>query len=352
MSEENSFIFHESFNKGHVRTPTMVNNCIGLSNNAKAVYASILNHVFERGHAAFPSIYRLAIACSCSVNSVTSYVNELTEKGLIDKIPQGRGRSNVYFIRDCIDVPLLKISEILWKVMSDLTKLYSWKNILSSKEDIIKYMNKNKYKLHHVVIDDKTATEFNELFLHVLKGGKLDVGLLPRNAKFQQKQEVTKEVTVPNKVKSTDKSSNTSRSVKYGMDTNHWKMKDVSEWKVPQFKDYYYDLYFDVVGQPHPKNKAKHTGLVRRVLKNLNNDNALLKQYIDKSFEIEYENRTLDYFSSSNRLGEIQTYISTGQKPFYIRRKPSKQEDIIPEEKKTKMASKDLFDKVLGGDDK
>ncbi|MGG6449527.1 helix-turn-helix domain-containing protein [Pseudobacillus badius] len=353
ISEEKQFVYRDSFNKGHIQTPSMVENCIGLSNDAKTVYSNILNHIYEKGHSAFPSTYKLAISCSCSVNSIVTYINELVDKGLVIKVPRGRGRSNEYYLRDCSEVPLLKVSEMFWRSMAGLVNLYGWRKLHPAKEKIISFMDSVGYRLQDMATDDETSKQLTALLKHVLKGGKLEVGLLPRNVKFGKQPEV--EISTPGADNQNTSLSEklptkhtTTRSIAVGMDKNHWKLVDVDEWQVKQFKEYYYDKYLDVTGQPHPRNQKKHTGMVKRIMSNMEGKNELLREYMDTVFEIGYDNVTLDYLSS-NRIGEIQTYLVSGKRPFYLeRQRPEAGNETLTVEK-TNMTSKELMDKLLGG---
>lgn len=354
VSDEKQFMYRDSFNKGHIQTPSMVENCIGLSNHAKTIYSNILNHIFEKGHYAFPSTYKLAISSSCSVNSVVAYVSELVDKGLIDKESRGRGRSNHYHVRDVHEVPLLLVSEMFWKCMSKLTHVYGWKKILPAKDKILKFMEEYGYRLQDMETDDQATKQLTELLKHALKGGNLDVGLLPRNMKFQKPTQNT--VTTPAQgieVKPQVKQSvKPQRSVTVGLKTNHWGLMDVSEWSVEQFKEFYYDTYLDKTGQPHPRNIKKHTGIMRRVVKSMEGKNELLKGYITSLFDIGYDNVTLDHLSA-NRLGEVQTFTLKGKKPFYLEKKEPKKREIdsllvTPTET---ISSDDMLQRMLGGND-
>ncbi|MCP8973116.1 helix-turn-helix domain-containing protein [Bacillus licheniformis] len=351
IPDEKQFVYRDSFNKGHIQTPSMVENCLGLSNHAKTVYSNILNHIYEKGHQAFPSTYKLAISSSCSVNSVVTYINELVDKGFIVKESRGRGRSNHYYVREVQEVPLLRVSEMFWKCMSQLTHVYGWKKILPAKEKILKFMAENNYQLQDMNTDEKAKKQLIELLKHVLKGGNPEVGLLPKNMKYQKptakNQSSEGENETPKKRPQVQK-----RSALLGVDKKHWGFMDVSEWDVQQFKEYYYDKYLDNTDQPHPRNNKKHTGMMRHIVSSMNGENELLKKYIDCVFEIGYDNVTLDYLST-NRLGEIQTFITSGKKPFYLEKKLSKKQpvDNLLVKPKEKLSSDEMIKKMLGGTD-
>lgn len=350
ISNEKQFVYRDSFNKGIIHTPSMVENCLGLSNDAKTVYSNILNHIYEKGHSAFPSTYKLAISCSCSVNSVVNYINELVDKGFIVKESRGRGRSNNYYVRDCNEVPLLRVSEMFWKCMSELTGIYGWKKMLVAKDKILKFMEDNGYRLQDMDTDETAKEKLTNLLKHVLKGGQPEVFMLPTSIRNQKPSKPVEQIQQPTQeVKQEAKPKK--RTVSVGMDKNHWRLLDVNDWKVKQFKEYYYDKYLDLLGQPHPRNEKKHTGQLRRVLDNLNGDKELLKKYIDASFEIGYDNMTLDYFCSASRLGEIQTYLMTGKRPFYLEKNKSRSRIVDEPTEEVKRASgKDALNKLLGGD--
>lgn len=362
LSEEKKFMYHDAFNKGHIQTPSMVETCIGLSNHAKTVYSNILNHIYEKGHSAFPSTYRLAVSCSCSINSVIAYIEELVDKGFISKESGGRGRSNHYHVKDCHEIPLLKVSEVFWKSMSSLVNLYGWKKMLPAKEKVLKYMDKQGYRLQDMETDSESEMQLTNLLKVVLKGGQIELGLLPKNMKFQkpQKEIVAAIETKPSKVMDVqisgtkkDVSPIVSRNLSVGVDKNHWRLLDVEKWNIQQFKMYFYDKYIDIMGQPHPSNDKRHTGSLRNVLKNLDGNKELLKKYIDSYFEIGYDNLSLDYFSSATRLGEIQAFITNGAIPFYLKKKSRGriikdfEKDNVP-----KANGKDVMNKLLGGADK
>lgn len=357
VSDEKQFVHRESFNKGYVQTPSMVENCLGLSNHAKTVYSNILNHIYEKGHYAFPSTYKLAMSSSCSVNSVVSYINELVDKEFIDKESRGRGRSNHYHVRDVHEVPLLLVSEMFWKCMSKLTHVYGWKKILPAKEKILNFLEDNGYRLQDMETDEMAMEQLMELLKHVLKGGTLEVGLLPRNMKFQKPSTTPQPSAVKEQVKEVKKEISQEfvkpkRSVSVGMKKNHWALMSVNEWDVEQFKEYYYDKYLDKTGQPHPRNIKKHTGIMRRIVKNMGGKNELLKGYIDNVFEIGYDNPTLDYLST-NRIGEIQTFIVSGKKPFYLEKKEPKKrevESVLVAPAET-LSSDEMLKKMLGGNE-
>lgn len=352
ISDEKQFVYRYSFNKGIIHTPSMVESCLGLSNDAKTVYSNILNHIYEKGYSAFPSTYKLAISCSCSVNSVVNYINELVDKGFIVKESRGRGRSNNYYVRDCNEVPLLRVSEMFWKCMSELTGIYGWKKMLVAKDKILKFMEDNGYRLQDMDTDETTKEQLTKLLKHVLEGGRLDVGLLPKSMKYQKPSKPVEQTEHVQEVKEESKQEEKpkKRNVSVEIDKNHWRLLDISQWKVKQFKEYFYDKYLDLLGQPHPRNEKKHTGQLRRVLDNLNGDKELLKKYIDASFEIGYDNMTLDYFCSASRLGEIQTYLVNGKRPFYLEKNKSRSRIVNEPTEEVKRASgKDALNKLLGG---
>lgn len=356
VSDEKQFLYRDSFNKGHIQTPSMFENCLGLSNDAKTVYSNILNHVYGKGNYAFPSTYKLAISCSCSVNSVVAYINELVDKGFIDKETRGRGRSNHYHIRDIHVVPLLRVSEMFWKCMSMLTHIYGWRKLHPAKEKILKFMDKSGYLLQDMETDENAMKQLIELLKHVLKGGTLEVGLLPRNMKFQKpitiKQPTQIEENVVEK-KIKQEAIKPKYSVSVRTKKKHWRLIKVFEWDVEQFKEYYYDKYLDKTGQPHPRNIKKHTGILRRILRNVEEKNELLRVYIDNVFEIGYDNVTLDYLST-NRLGEVQTFILNGKKPFYLTKNESKKQEVesVLVQSKETLSSDEMLRKMLGGDKK
>ncbi|MCY8119562.1 helix-turn-helix domain-containing protein [Bacillus spizizenii] len=352
VSDEKQFIYRDSFNKGHIQTPSMVENCLNLSNDAKTVYSNILNHVYEKGHYAFPSTYKLAISSSCSVNSVVSYINELVSKGLIEKETRGRGRSNHYHVKDVHQVPLLIVSEMFWRSMSKLTHLYGWRKILPAKDKILKFMEENNYRLQDMSTDEDSEKQLIELLKHVLRGGDLEVGLLPRNMKYQ-KPTAKEEQTISSTAAEEENAQNSrkKRNVPVGDKKNHWGLMAVSDWGVEQFKEYYYDKYLDKTGHAHPRNIKKHTGMMRNVIRNTGGK-ELLKKYIDGVFDIGYDNLTLDYLSS-NRIGEVQTYLLNGKKPFYIEKKEPKKretESVLVQPTET-LSSEEMLKKMLGGND-
>ncbi|MRC04100.1 helix-turn-helix domain-containing protein [Bacillus thuringiensis serovar andalousiensis] len=184
-SKKREFIYNSSYNKGHISTPSMVAHCIGLSTHAKLVYSNILNYIYKKGEFAFPSIYRLSISCSCSINTIIRYINELVEKGFIKKEVPGRGKSNRYYIIECDKIPLLKVSEMMWEVIDTLAKKYGWKDIMKCKNSILSFLNQNKYSLHHMEIQQNTINHLNALFLHVLEKKELDIEILTSNFIFK-----------------------------------------------------------------------------------------------------------------------------------------------------------------------
>lgn len=347
-STEKQFLYHDSFNRGTVEVPSMVQACIGLSSQAKDVYANIYRHVFERGKSAFPSVYLLAMQCGCSVNSVTNYIQELHDKGLIEKVSQGRGKSNLYYIRDLHEVNLLHVSEMLYIIMHEL-KGYGWDKLVQARNKMLKFMDKEGYSIEGVVVSDESKQMLKHLLITIMEGGALEVGLLPKNVKYIPKTEVVEQEPQVSKTQDDFKPKRTTALA--GINKNHWRIKEVDDWEVAQFKEYYYDKYLDTLGHVHPRNERKHAGMIRRVLKNLEGDRHALKKYIDAVFEIGYDNLSLDLFSSSHRLSEIQSYIANGTKPFYIEKNKSRDKtaDVVPVNQGNKL-DKEGLDKLLRGD--
>lgn len=362
VSEEKGFIYHSSFNKGHVQIPNMVNKCIGLSSDAKIFYSNILCHVYEKGQTVFPSIYRLAVAGNCTLNSAVNYVNELVDKGFVIKEQRGLGMNNVYHIKECHEVPLLHVSEMVWEVLSDLSHQYGWKKVIQAKDKFLKYLSSNAYRLQDVTADSESKEKLKVLLEHILKGGNVELSLLPKIINVQRKNVKRIESAPPQppvvesieepELKSKPKKRPNKAVAGVGVDSRHWKVLNVSEWTSRQFKEYYYDKYLDTVGHPHPSNHVKHMGIINRVLKNLNNDKELLKRYIDAVFEIGYENLSIESFSSATRLGEIQTYLVNGTKPFYIKKKQQSfdnVEDVVVDVHQG-LSQREKLNKLLGGD--
>lgn len=345
VSDEKSFIYHQSFNKGHVQVPSMIVSCLGLSNNAKAVYNYISKHVFEKGQSAFPSISRIAYACDCTEKSAITYLDELVEKGFIIRQSLGKGKNNRYHLVDLNEVNLLKVSEMFWRIAVELQHTFSWKRILKARDVILKALKEEGIRLQDLIAEDQTKELLKQVFIKLMQEeGEIDLSFLPRNKKFLENSRKQLE-SIPKPPTETSK-----RSSKIGVNKNHYSVIDVSKWGIPQFREYFYDKYLDATDHPHPRNISKHKGLLQRVINMLDNDKELVKTYIDTFFEIGYEVLTMEYFSTTARIGEIQTYLVNGKKPFFLEKKPRKKKESasVTEGTKYKGISEDKIKDIFG----
>ncbi|MBU8576438.1 helix-turn-helix domain-containing protein [Bacillus pumilus] len=339
LPEEQHFIYRDSFNRGFVQLPSTVVNCIGLSAGAKSVYAAILNHVHTRGNYAFPSIDRLSIALGFSQNTCTKHIEELVQKGFIKRVRLGRGRSNQYSLMEISSIPLLRVSEEIWTAAAKWTTLYGWDDIHSAVIKLKDFLSSQKVPLHALAVGRGSHQSYSAIFEKLLKGDAIDMGMLPKSI---QNSVVPPKITNPPE----------HIQVKGNEDKTHWSVMPIEKWKVKQFREYYYSKYLDHMKASHHSNMKKHTGQMRRVLGMLS-DNNLLKQYIDAVFEIGYENVTLEYFSSTTRLGEIQNYLANGTKPFHIKNNEIEKLGDIPAEgeARQRVDGVDALNKLLGAKD-
>jgi hypothetical protein len=89
-------------------------------------------------------------------------------------------------------------------------------------------------------------------------------------------------------------------------------------WGIDDFRQHFYDLYFDATGTQHTNTVTVHRGTMTRILKQLDGDKFAMRKVIEAFFAIGYDNKTVEWFATSGRLAEIMTFIKEGNKPFYL----------------------------------
>lgn len=299
ISDEKQFLFRDAYNRGYVQLPRMVASCLFLSPPAKIVYTSISLFVYEHGRSAFPSIHRLAVMTGMTAKSVTKYVKELEDTGFIEKVRRGNGMTNDYYIKELHEVQALYASETLWRVLEAVASdSGNWDCVEDAWRKYLKHANEAGIDLVSVDYTDNVLDAIKK-DLHTIVGGGEPV--------------MFKVLKVVNKTK-------TAGDVAAPTDKQGWTYKDrhEAEWRLADFKRYFYEKYKERTQMSHVEAEKVHTGILSRVLKQLDGDKTMLKKYIDAFFEIGYDNPSLEVFGTSGRQSEIATYLNTGKKPYYI----------------------------------
>ncbi len=334
FSAEKQFIHGDSFNKGFVQVPRMVAKCVGLSAEAKAVYNCLSAYVYEHGRSAFPSTSRLAIESNLTRRSVGKYLAELCELGFIRKQRRGRGKTNDYSLTDLHEVPLLHVSEMLWKALHGAVgshKDNTWEMAEEALKSISDALTAKGFYFSQLETSDEVREALESEILSIMKGGKPMLPYIPKR---------------PNQV----------RTAEVGQASNaredDFESRHESEWKVSNFVTYFYRKYRKKYGTDHEQVKTVHAGINTRLLKQLDGDKSLYRKYIDAFFEIGYENSTLEWFGTSGRFAEIDLFIKEGKKPFYLTEKKAaaqKTQAVQEAKQERKGMTLEDFDRLIGG---
>jgi predicted transcriptional regulator len=306
FSAEKQFIHGDSFNRGFVQVPRMIVNCIGLSAEAKAVFNSLSAYVYEHGRSAFPSIHRIAINTNLTGKSVVKYLAELCDLGFVEKSQRGRGLTNIYKLIDAHEVYLLHVSEMLHKALDGAVsrkKTYTVEMVEEAKRAFEGAMTEQGLTYSDISHSDESREIIEEQFISIMEGGKPNLYKMPIQQKSVPKTLSTSVPTDKGKLGRLDRMDNT--------------------WGTDEFRQHFYDLYNKETGLSHDNVTLKHRGSITRILKQLDGDKFALRKAIEAFFSMGYDNKTLEWFSTSGRLAEIQTFIREGKKPFYLEPKKS-----------------------------
>ncbi|MGG1263786.1 helix-turn-helix domain-containing protein [Brevibacillus laterosporus] len=341
LSAEKQFLLRDSFNRGFVQMPRMITACIGLSLQAKGIYNFIANYVYEQGKSAFPSIHRIAIGTGITGKSVVKYIDELVDRGFIIKIRRGRGMTNDYYIVDVDKVRLLHVSEMLWMALNSVqqrSKGKSWDDIYVAWEAILNGLRELKFSVHDLDCSEDSKNKLEEDLIALLEGKKPTMSFVPKNPK--------------NKTRTAVPSIPAPQNVTYGQVKSSYLDQPEDTWSVSNFINYFYDKFFETTGLKHSVSKGKHAGIMQRVLKQMDGDSkSELRKYIDAFFNIGYEIKTIEWFGTSCRVGEIRAFLTDGTKPFYLNDKQKiKQKEVKEAKQQNQGLSLDALDKLLGGD--
>jgi biotin operon repressor len=81
--------------QGFVQVPTMIITAKNISANAKLTYAMLLKYAWDNGFC-FPGQDRLAADLGLSRQRANIYIQELAQKGYINIVRRGQGKTNIY----------------------------------------------------------------------------------------------------------------------------------------------------------------------------------------------------------------------------------------------------------------
>lgn len=301
ISAEKQFLFRDSHNRGYVQIPRMIVSCLCLSEQAKMVYTAISLFVYEQGRSAFPSVHRMSTMCGMSAKSIVKYIKELEDKGFIEKVRRGNGMTNDYYIVDLHEVRALQVSEMVWKVFGNIvdeSKENVWEQLDCAWKKYMKYASESGLDITSIEVSEETMELIKKDLLAIMEGGEPE---MIRVLKVANKTRTAGDSAAP-----TDKGGRTFTD------------RHESEWRLADFRRYFYQKYRERTGLSHVEVEKVHAGIMSRILKQLDDDKTMLKRYIDAFFEIGYDNPSLEVFGTSGRFAEIATYIKDGKKPFYV----------------------------------
>jgi hypothetical protein len=123
-------------------------------------------------------------------------------------------------------------------------------------------------------------------------------------------------------------------------------VKPIERWRAENLADYFRKKYLDVTGKVHEYAQGRHNGIMNRYLRHTNKNANMVLKYIDAFFEIGYDSPTMETFGTSGRIGEIDTYLATGKKPYYLtakRDKPPIEQSVKESTSESKQAFLDFI---------
>ncbi|MFF2912377.1 helix-turn-helix domain-containing protein [Paenibacillus sp. NPDC057934] len=351
VSTEKQFVYQDSVNRGHVQLPRMVVHSLNLSGTAKIAYGVISGYVFEQGRSAFPSISRIAMACNCSKKTAIKYVDELVEKGFIQKERNGNGRTNTYYLVDIDKIPHLHVSEMFWRAVNKVNreiKTCLYENVYDCIMDLISKINYSGTKFRDISVNDKTELGLKETLLEMVNKDSEDT--------FKPQNYVSEE---PNMLFPPQQSTTTSVLLAgdpkkvgdvLGGRSRYCLPDDVTKWKNDNFVQYFYEKFINATDKTHEVARNKHRGMVERILKNQGGDKTKVKHLIDSFFEMKYDPQSLEVFCTSGRIVEIELFIEKGKRPYYLVAKDKKIR--VSEEKRENygISAKEFLERIKQSD--
>lgn len=319
VSDEKQFIYHDSVNRGHVQLPQMVIKCRNLSDTAKIIYGVISGYVFEYGRSAFPSVSRIAMCSNCSKKTAIKYIDELVDKGFITKERHGNRRTNTYYFVDADKVAHLHVSEMFWRVFNDLysevdPKLYDavYDGVMELSAD----MEREGKVFSDIPVNAETEKGIKDYLLSYISKESESMFKPPNRNK--EKPDVDK-VPTPSAALDIQPPVLSGGTGRFGMP------EDVQKWKNDSFVQYFYEKHIDATDKTHEAARSKHRGMFGRVIANCGGDKLKVKRLVDAFFEIGYDIKSLEWFCTSGRMAELELYLTTGKKPYYIAAKDKKE---------------------------
>ncbi len=119
--ERDTIIVKEpGFKDGFTMIPNIILTTPHLTHGAKLCYAMLLKYAWGEGRC-FPGQETLAKDLGVERLSVVRYLKELKEKGAVDVVRRGLGKTNVYIIEQLSDVSFLQHQDVSVEIEPDVS---------------------------------------------------------------------------------------------------------------------------------------------------------------------------------------------------------------------------------------
>ncbi|WP_186381053.1 helix-turn-helix domain-containing protein [Paenibacillus xylanexedens] len=119
-SREADFLSNYGVNKGYTIAYSKVSRCYLLSASAKQLYQNLCAYAWG-GNDCWPSQITLRSELGWSRATFDGYLDELRNAGMVTTANQGPNRTLLYTLTDLSEVPLIKHSEMIHQIRTDLT---------------------------------------------------------------------------------------------------------------------------------------------------------------------------------------------------------------------------------------
>lgn len=331
-SSEKEFLTQFGVNFGFTQVHSKVDRCYFLSSDAKALYHNLNQYAYNGSKECFPSQALLRAELGWSKNSVTKYVKELREKGLISTI-RNTGRPLMYLIEELHKVPVIAHSEIVHEVRKELFgaderevftnalevyKVSDEFKITSSVDNPLDY----RELVYQWFVRFKGEPESQEVVEVIEEAPK---PLAPRS----------RQVTVVNTegVEKVGDPTKPEKGKKKGVSKNPGEAP-VEDWNTNHFRTYFIRQYQNKYHNTYSWTEEDQKTMGRVV--GSKEDNNTLKESIDRFFSIDqFSPKTVRLFGSTNTQAVLDEFSRTGKLPWYMTKdeeKPRLEEDSSGEQ--------------------
>lgn len=325
-SSENDFIYRKGINTGHTLSYNKVNRCLFLSSDARQLYINICSYAYGDKRECFPSQTRLRTQLGWSKQTLTNYIQELKEAGLIETTKRA-GKPTLYYLRELHRIPVLIHSEIVYDIEKSFVneELFNKAVAEYKKSSLFKEVSKADNPIEYL---EKICEWFNSF----LDGDVKETRVTMNVEESKPRHNLPKTFKIEGEMR---REANPEKNKKPKKDKDPYKVP-VEEWNVHHFMKYFETEYHSRFKVPY-LTVTDDWGALSRLLEKRADSKEVLKKHIDNFLSLDFfEVKTLKNFTSSYIQTILDVYLNTGKLPSYKNKEKTKiQPEPSPEWKES-----------------